>query len=102
MASVALSGLCCVCGSTDVVYRNYRKQQFCATCADGNSTTPEPSADPVVVARAFLDRIDRARDGQLHGWAVDDLPLYPTDASLPTLTVGIVRRLLAEIDRRES
>lgn len=92
-------GPCSVCGAVDAVYRNHERRGFCANCADGNSTLPHPLAEPVVVVRAFLDRIDRARAGQLHGWIVDELPLYPTDATLPTLTVGIVRKLLAEIDR---
>lgn len=26
---------CCVCGSSAVVYRNYREQPFCGPCADG-------------------------------------------------------------------
>lgn len=28
---------CCVCGSTQVVYRNYREQPFCSACAEGCS-----------------------------------------------------------------
>lgn len=101
MADAVLGDPCCVCGSPEVIYRNYQQKPFCVECADSSSTTPDPSADPVAVTRAFLGRIDRARKHQLHGWTVDDIPLYPTDAGLPVLTVGIVRRLLAEIDRRE-
>lgn len=40
--AVAAAPACCVCGSPDVTYRNYRDQPFCAACAD--SGTPIPPA----------------------------------------------------------
>jgi hypothetical protein len=30
----AVAEACCVCGSPDVVYRNYLDQPFCRPCAD--------------------------------------------------------------------
>lgn len=38
---------CCVCGSTEVVYHNYRDQPFCAPCADGEKPPGlQPSGPP--------------------------------------------------------
>jgi len=30
------AGRCCVCGSAEVVYRNYLEKPFCGPCADGD------------------------------------------------------------------
>lgn len=40
--------VCCVCGCPDVTYHNYREQPFCADCANGLRTHPDPEAVPVL------------------------------------------------------
>ena len=34
----ATRDVCCVCGSSAVVYRNYQDKPFCSPCAEGNTT----------------------------------------------------------------
>lgn len=34
---------CCVCGSTQVTYHNYREQPFCPPCADGKTPAEVPA-----------------------------------------------------------
>lgn len=44
-----ITEVCCVCGSTDVGYHNYRDQPFCWPCADGKScwtNAAQPDAVP--------------------------------------------------------
>jgi hypothetical protein len=50
---------CCMCGSTDVRYRNYREQPFCWPCADG--TSPEGKA-AVAASLAEPNPVVRAAD----------------------------------------
>lgn len=50
---------CCMCGSADVRYRNYREQPFCWPCADG--TSPEGKA-AVAASLAEPNPVVRAAD----------------------------------------
>ncbi|MFD3336121.1 hypothetical protein ACFWV1_26260 [Streptomyces sp. NPDC058700] len=38
---------CCVCGSPDVTYHNYREQPFCWPCADGRGPNAPMQPEPV-------------------------------------------------------
>lgn len=56
---------CCVCGSPDVTYRNYREQPFCWPCADCQCTLNPcvrqtlygPEAQPAPDSRHTVDSI---------------------------------------------
>jgi hypothetical protein len=47
---------CCVCGSPDVAYHNYREQPFCWPCADGKRPT-EPREQAAMPRAAVADVI---------------------------------------------
>lgn len=42
---------CCVCGSPEVAYRNYREQPFCWPCADGTAQPAQDGKTPPAAER---------------------------------------------------
>lgn len=64
------------------------------------------TAQAVVVLDAFVTEIytafDHSRRDLRKRWdSADNLPLYPTDASLPTTTLGVVRQVLNRLKQLE-
>jgi hypothetical protein len=45
--------VCCVCGSGEVAYHNYRQQPFCWPCADGD-TCPPPAPESSGTPRPYI------------------------------------------------
>lgn len=77
---------CCVCGSPQIVYRNYQDKAFCGPCANGEHPSQQPAdpfteADPASIALAEM----------YHGMVRAGIPVASVE--------GILGRMMAEHGR---
>lgn len=64
---------CCVCGSTEVAYHNYREKPFCWPCADGRGPNAPAQPEPPPAREALREQYATA----ISRWHRDpEQPLY--------------------------
>jgi hypothetical protein len=85
---VLTAPVCCVCGSADVAYHNYRNQPFCWPCADGHRPAPVELADN---AAAPVPEVDTGA-ANLTELPTQDAPARPAGRRRPAdLGIAIAR-----------